>query len=354
MASEKKSRVLVRQPTLTHDNPIPGKRITFMISAHGTELLDYVIDKEGVNVRIFSLAGELGVCSVRGSESFNRDEYFEYVKKELAKTTSDTSTYQVIKILQNAKREEYKRDVRKNIESLKKRYEKAQIDLANLKTTLEREGRHIIKDDDDEWIENKEIHEQRQFLLKMESILEEIKRALKSTQKEQHIRTYEPVINKFYNFREEIEYKEGEEEGHLASRFIKVVHYDGDAEDKQYESLDLKDSDQVNSLFSDGKDEELLKKYKTQNESNVISLDIIIDIAKKMGFTIINIIDLSCRITSGDDSYIPEIKAVEKETAISSLAGGKKRKTRKPINIKKKRGNSKRSCRRTYKKNKSI
>jgi hypothetical protein len=356
-----KTPAFERRPTLTDDEPISGKRITFMISAHGTELLDYRIDKTGLIVRVFSLAGELGICTVRGNGSFSRDDYFEYVKNEMAKSSPEDSTYQVIKILQNAKREEYKEDVRRNFESVEEQIEDAQEDLIKLTTRLDKEGKRIIKDENDEWIENEEISEQKDFIRELESILQKIKQASTSTQKEEHIRTYEPVINKFYNFREEIEYEKGKEEGHLVSRFIKVVHYDGQAENSEYELLDLKESGRVEALFSDGLDQELLEKYKTQNAHTKISLDIIITIAKKLGFTIINIIDLSCRMTDGDDANIPSIKEEEEKTAISSLAGGhnitkKKKKNKKHKKNKKNgRGTKRRKYNdRTYKKNKSM
>lgn len=317
--------VLVRQPTLTTDEPVTGKRITFMISSHGLELLDYGLDKRGVHVRVFSLAGELGVCVVRSSKSFNRATYFDYVKDAMSRSSPGDSTYQIIKILQNEKRDEYRSNVAKNREIIEQQYRDAQQELADLESSLEKEGKRVVKDEYGEWTENDEIFEQKKFIRDIEKVLGPIHSAEESTAGNHHIRTYEPVINKMYNFKDEVDYEEDNPEGIPVPRFIKVVHYDGQAEDDQYESLDFRDKDRIKSLFSDGKHQQLLQHYLREHSKTFVSLSTIVAISKKLGFTVINIIDLSCRMAMGDESAIPEIKEAEARTAIAALVGGRRR-----------------------------
>jgi hypothetical protein len=315
--------ILVRRPTLTTDEPVTGKRITFMISSHGLELLDYGLDKRHVNVRVFSLAGELGVCVVRSSKSFNIAAYFDYVKDAMSQSSPGDSTYQMIKILQNEKRDEYRSDVAKNREIIEKQYRDAQEELADLESSLEKEGKRLVKDEYGKWKENHEIFEQKKFIRDIEKILGPIYRAVESTVENHHIRTYEPMTNKMYNFEDEVDYDEDNPEGIPVSRFVKVVHYDGQSEDDQYESLDFKDRDRIESLFSDGEDQDLLEHYLHEHSKKFVTLSTIIAISKKLGFTIINIIDLSCRMAVGDQSAIPEIKEEEARTAVASLVGGR-------------------------------
>jgi hypothetical protein len=323
------TQALARRPTLTHEEHVTGKRITFMINSHGTELLDYDLDKEGVYVRVFSLAGELGVCVVRGNESFNRSAYFDYVKEEMSRSIPGDSTYKLIKILQNEKRDEYRSDVAKNRETIEKQYEDAQKELAELETELEKKGERVVKNEYDEWTENDEIFEQKKFIRDIERVLGPVHRAEESTITNQHIRSYEPVINKMYNFKDEVEYDEDNPEGILVPRFIKVVHYDGQSEDGQYESLDLKNRERVESLFRDGKDEKILQQYQSEHSNTFVTLSTIIAISKKLGFSVINIIDLSCRMAMGDERDIPEIKTKEARTAIAALVGGRRKRASK-------------------------
>lgn len=287
-------------PLLRHDSigedettlSLEDKRITLLVNCHGLELLNNPLPETGLKVRVFSQAGKLGICSVANVGIIG--EFAEVLQANFAEILQEynNSTYEMLKDM-----------LKTNIKNYG-----ALVDM-HMTDLLEQ-----LKQEKAQKSPDAKITAHRMMTLSKDVI--KTKRAIASVRREEHIRNYVPVVDKEYDF------DDSPDENQIC-----VLHHDPltsttlgkykkkiDVLNQNIAALDFTNIETVRTLFNEA--------VASQIVDNKIYLGQILPLFEALGFTVVNIVDYTCR--SVEDEYtglIKEVEAVERSIPINKRYG---------------------------------
>lgn len=268
------------------------KRITLLVNCHGLELLNNALPETGVKVRVFSQAGKLGICSVANAGIIG--EFAELLKANFADVLQeyDNSTYKMLKDMLKTNIKNYGAIV--------------DMHMSDLLEQLKQETAQKSPD--------AKVTTQRLIALSKDVI--KTKRAIASVRQEEHIRNYVPVVDKEYDFEDRPDENQICVLHHDLLKDTKFSKYKKniDALNQNIAGLDFAKSETVNTLFN--------KAVAEQMSGTKVYLGQILPLLEALGFTVVNIVDYSCR--SVEDEYtglIKEVEAVERSIPINKRYG---------------------------------
>jgi hypothetical protein len=386
------------------------KRITIAIYGHGTEFIDTTLDKKGIDVRIFSQAGKLGMRHI--AQSYHTLQYLHQFKERNHQkfkrllAQHNHSTYDTLTTIFNNTRSEFIDFLRAIVgwlDIVNKASEKPSVGESNEKfniRNLKEFNESYTKYKDNIVSGNSKIDS---FLLSISNSEDNFKKLyakhiaeikglndiyndykeftsnglkgittltekITKTSKQEEIDSLEKEINETLSvFRK----MKAEKQQTLLDTFAELkrditTDIPADAElfntyklalenaedkknirvyepvcDKLFDISDKKESFAI-LMFSDPVprqkgDTRINTKFREFVSSSSITLSEIIDFCKENGYTIINIVDYTCRTVVGLDESdeeseiykeVQRISAMETESHINKHYGGKNRKTK--------------------------
>jgi len=294
-------------------------RITIVINAHGRERPNFLIPKSAnMQCRVFSIAGKLGTCGfLPQTEESDKLAYFSMIKEFFSNTLIkhfNNSTYLIIK------------------------YYLYKLENSYLNKLIKKKPEDFLFLYDPNAEGDKEQQRKEHF----ENVKKAIDMAIEATEKNEHVRTYAPVINKFYEFVDEGDDK-------FLDKYAMIIHSDIELQDKGFgETYKLSNKDDLINMaeqihYADAKAKEtsleLIEKYSKDRVDEKLKIKYLtllelLNILYSYGYKMVNIIDFSCR--SYNERLGPEIIAEaekleqEGKSSINRLCGGKSK--RKHIN----------------------